>query len=205
VCNCIYFGVRRTNKKKKRQQMVSTENLLYDQNEFRTFVFEEKKPEEPFPIWLISLTLLSIGILLYVADCINFWTGTIFLLIPLILTQYDRLKLYKWGNKEKIQGSFTGELRINTNEIVILENTYKIEEIKSLNITYDSFYGEKDIDYFGISSKNGETNSLKMTLKNYKIVEIKFKFASLDHAKKLLELTDLLKRRIFITNDWKLN
>ena len=185
--------------------MASTENLLYDQNEFRTFVFEEKKPEKPFPIWLISLTLFSIGLLLYVSDNINFWTGLIFIVVPFGLTKIDRLKLYKWGNKEKLQGSFTSELQINANEIMICDKTYKIEEIKSLNIIYDSFYGEKDIDAFGISIKNGETNSLKMTLKNNKTVEIKFKFASLDHAKKLLELTDLLKRRIFITNDWKLN
>ena len=185
--------------------MASPENLLHVQNEFRTFVFEEKKQEKPFPIWLISLTLFSIGLLLYTSDNINFWTGLIFILVPFGLTKIDRLKLYKWGNKEKLQGSFTGELRINTDEIRISNKTYKTEEIKSLNITYDSFYGEKDIDAFGISRKNGETNSLKMTLKNNKTVEIKFKFASLDHAKKLLELTDLLKRRIFITNDWKLN
>jgi|GEM_PF-2632263 len=185
--------------------MASTEKLLYDQNEFRTFVFEKKKPDEPFPIFLLCLMLLAIGVLLYVMGYNNFWIGLIFLFLPLVLSEFDRLKMYKWKTKNKLEGSFTGELKINLNDITILEKTYKMDDVKSMSILYNSYYGENDIDYFGISSKNGETNSLKMELKSNNSVEIKFKFASLNHAKQLLELTDLLKRRIQITNNWKLN
>ena len=46
---------------------------------------------------------------------------------------------------------------------------------------------------------------LKIEFADNKVIQYNFKLASIGHAKQLFELTDLLKEKVTIKNDWRIN
>lgn len=80
-----------------------------------------------------------------------------------------------------------------------------MDKIRSLTITYNNVYGTKIYSsYSGTSTSNGEKNVLVIRLINNKSIQYNFKLASIQHAENLLHLTEKLKDKVAIRNDWKL-
>jgi hypothetical protein len=173
--------------------------------EFRSFIFEKQQSSKSFPIWWVIFGLLALGLITLLLKVASFWSSVLFFIVPMILTSYVRLKDFSLWDKEKLNGLFTGEIVINQEEITLKEKKYPITEIQSITIIYNSVYGYEEYSaYDGAHIINGETNLLKLILKNHQMVSANFKFASLNHAKQLVELTESLKDKVAIVNNWKI-
>ena len=105
-----------------------------------------------------------------------------------------------------MNGYFTDELTISETEIKVASNSIPMDKIRSLTITYNNVHGTKIYSsYSGTSLSNGEKNVLVIRLVNEKSIQYNFKLASIEHAEKLRQLTENLKSKVAIRNDWKLN
>ena len=174
--------------------------------EFRSFIFERQQAKNQLLIDFIIVGLFALGVASYLLEVTTFWTNLIFIMLPLTLTYFIRFKSFKFGRKEKLNGHFTDELLINSDGIKIANKSIPIDTIKSLSIKYDNIYGDKSYSaYSGMSRLNGETNILKIEFADNKVIQYNFKLASIGHAKQLFELTDLLKEKVTIKNDWRIN
>ena len=108
--------------------------------------------------------------------------------------------------KKDLNGYFTEEIIIDESGVKISDTLYSIEKIESITIVYDNVYGSRDWNGVeGNFTTNGETNLLVLKLKNSTTLAKNFKLASLGHAKELFELTETLKNKVVIINEWKIN
>ena len=124
----------------------------------------------------------------------------------LSLNWYNRYGAFKYGEKKDLNGYFTEEIIIDESGVKISDTLYSIEKIESITIVYDNVYGSRDWNGVeGNFTTNGETNLLVLKLKNSTTLEKNFKLASLGHAKELFELTETLKNKVVIINEWKIN
>jgi len=174
--------------------------------EFKSFIFEKRPAKNESLIWWIIGGLIALGLISIVLDVATFWSSMIFIILPMLLYYYVRFKDFKFSEKEELNGFFSDELTISIDGIKIGDNSFSIDQIKSLLIRYDNVYGTKNYSaYSGTSILNGETNILKIEFMDKKVVQYNFKLASFGHAKQLIELTELLKEKVTGKNDWKIN
>jgi len=174
--------------------------------EFRSYIFEKREPQKKFPLIWIIVGLFGIMLLNYASGFNNFWIYIILMIGILSLNWYNQYGDFKYGNKKNLNGYFTDEIIISETGIKISTTTYLLDDIKSIDIVYDNVYGFTDWNGVeGNSIANGETNLLFFKLKNNTAIKNNFKLASLDHAKQLFELTESLKNKVIINNEWKIN
>jgi len=174
--------------------------------EFKSYIFEKKEPPKKFPLIWIIIGLLGIMLLNYTSEFNNFWIYIISSAGVISLNWYNRYRNYKYWGKQDLNGYFTDEIKISDTEIKISDRTYLVSEIKSMEIVYNNIYGSTNWNGVeGIIKTNGETNLLVFTLQNDTTIRNNFKLASLDHAKQLFDLTESLKNKIQINNNWHLN
>jgi hypothetical protein len=174
--------------------------------EFKSFIFEKLPAKNQSLIWWIIGGLLVLGGITVVLDLATFWSSMLFIMLPALLYYYVRFSDIKFGEKEDLNGFFTDELTINVDGVKIGESSFPTDKIKSLLIRYDNIYGTKTYSaYSGTSTRNGETNVLTIVQTDNKVIKYNFKLASIGHAKQLIEVTELLKEKVIIKNDWKIN
>lgn len=174
--------------------------------EFKSFIFEKRPTKKQSLIWWIIGGLTLLGVITVVLDVATFWSSMLFLLLPGLLYYYVRFSDMKFGEKEDLNGFFTDELTINIDGVKVGESLFQIDQIKSLSVRYDSIYGTKTYSaYSGTSRLNGETNILTIIQTDNNVIKYNFKLASIGHAKQLIKVTELLKEKVIIKNDWKIN
>ncbi len=174
--------------------------------QFKSYIFENTEPPKEFPTIWITIGLLGIMLLNYVSEFNSFWGYMIPVIGVSIINYRNRYGDFKYGEKQNLNGHFTDEITISEKGIQISDTTYVVDEIKSIYIVYENVYGSKDWNGVeGNFTKNGESNLLVLKLKNNTVIEKNFKLASLEHAKQLFELTEFLKNKVAINNDWKIN
>ena len=174
--------------------------------EFKSFIFEKRPAKNQSLIWWIIGGLITLGLISVMLGVATFWSSMLFIILPMLLYYYVRFKDFKFSEKEELNGFFTDELTINIDRIKIGNNSFSIDQINSLLIRYDNIYGTKNYSaYSGTSILNGETNVLEIEFTDKKVVQYNFKLASIGHAKQLIEVTDLLKEKVIVKNDWRIN
>jgi len=174
--------------------------------DFRSYIFEKTEPKKEFPISIVIGGLLIIMLLNHFLKFDNFWIHVICAALILILTHRLRFKGNKYGKKQDLNGYFTDEIKINESGIKISDRMYSIDKIRSIQIVYDNIYGSKDWNYNEANfKKNGETNLITFELIDNTLIKNNFKLASVEHARQLFQLTESLKKKVRIQNDWKLN
>lgn len=175
--------------------------------EFKSFIFEKKPSENKNSLlWWIIAGLLILGFVAIYLDVMTKSLSILFIIVPLLIYYYIRYNDWKFGEPEDLNGYFTDELTISETEIKIASESIPMDKIRSLTIMYNNVYGTKlYCSYSGVSISNGEKNVLIIGLINNKSVQYNFKLASIGHAEILLKLTEKLKEKVAIRNDWKLN
>jgi hypothetical protein len=174
--------------------------------EFKTFIFEPKPAKDSSILWWIMAGLIILGLVAVFLDVMDKWLSIPFIVVPGIIYYYIRYKDWKFGEPEDLNGYFTDELTINETEIKIAAKSIPMNKIRSLTIMYNNVHGTKIYSsYSGTSISNGEKNVLVIRLVNDKSIQYNFKLASIEHAEKLRQLTENLKSKVAIRNDWKLN
>lgn len=173
--------------------------------EFKSFIFEKRPAKNQSLIWWIIGGLVALGGITVVLNVATFWSSMLFIILPALLYHYVRFSALKFGEKEDLNGVFTDELTISIDGIKIGDNSVRTDKIKSLSIKYDNIYGTKNYSaYSGTSELNGETNVLTIVQTDSKVIKCNFKLASIGHAKQLIEVTELLKEKVIIKNDWRI-
>lgn len=175
--------------------------------EFKSFIFEKKPSEKKNSLlWWIMAGLLILGFVAIYLDVMTKSLSILFIIVPLLIYYYIRYNDWKFGEPEDLNGYFTDELTISETEIKIASESIPMDKIRSLTIMYNNVYGTKLYSsYSGVSISNGEKNVLIIGLINNKSVQYNFKLASIGHAEILLKLTEKLKEKVAIRNEWKLN
>ena len=174
--------------------------------QFKSYIFEKRESPKKFPLGWMILGLLGIMLLNYTSEYNSFWIYMISMTGIFSLNWNNRYGAFKYGEKQDLNGYFTDEMIIDETGVKISNELYSIDKIKSITIVYDNVYGSKDWNGVeGNFTKNGEANLLILRLINSITIEKNFKLASLDHAKQLLELTESLRNKVVVNNDWKIN
>ncbi|HCE58630.1 MAG TPA: hypothetical protein DER09_12580 [Prolixibacteraceae bacterium] len=175
--------------------------------EFKSFIFEKRQAKKKSSLlWWIMAGLLILGFVAIYLDVMTNWLSILFIFVPLLIYYYIRYNDWKFGEPEDLNGYFIDELTINEIEIKVASKSIPMDKISSLTITYNNIYGTKLFSsYSGVSMSNGEKNVLIIKLINNESVQYNFKLASIGHAEILLKLTETLKDKVAITNNWKLN
>ena len=147
-----------------------------------------------FGIALLSFVILAIKF--YLIKNAEFINDSLAQILGFISVSAIFLGLINSFFPQELKGKLNGELIFDFSKIVINNDSYNLEDIKSIQIITGPFKGQlisSGMSAFSDRFSNGINNELIITLNTGKIIKCNFQ---IDHKRKIFQATNELKNYV---------
>lgn len=156
---------------------------------FKSYIFEVDEDKKVLDErWdLIGWIILGLMFLFVIIE----WLWMALLALFIILATTILITIKRWGVIEPLNGTFTKDLVITENEIIVGDSNYPVSELRIRRITTDDYHGLSTVNHKFFarypSKSNGTSNDLWFVHKDQDF-KYRFRIRGKTHLEQLEEL-----------------